>query len=379
MRGSSLAILIVLAGCSTEIGSGADLQDARPISVREPPQPKEGSGTAPACDGVTARGECRAGIATYCDLDRNQLRRVDCAALGQSCVVDVSRGAQCDRVGSDVGDGTTPCADTGVSVDGFCSEDVAVFCDTDGDEPTTRTWDCGAQGQRCEVDTCAEGAACCGDAPAEDACGDLDFAGVCDGEIARWCGAGEPRAMDCGAAGKRCEVDTCSFGAYCCGDSIQPDPVDECAALGWEGACEGDTVRFCFNSEILEVTCAGTKSCQVDSCMSGAGCCEDDAAQASECTDLGFAGTCDGDTARWCDGETIHEQVCPSGTACQMNTCGNGAWCCNDDCEQLGPVGACDGDTLRYCTGDAVTEVDCAAQGKSCEVDTCFAGFAECC
>lgn len=395
-----LALLaILLAGCSSTIGESSEgTADARPIDFREPPEPKEGSGTRPGCEGVTARGECQQGTAVYCDLDRGRLRQVDCEALGQNCIVDIGRGAVCKTVEEDTGEGSgaaSACSDTGISETGFCSsEGAAVYCDTSGAAPVTRTWDCASEGMTCGVGECAEGAFCCGGTSPEEGpdCGSLDFLGTCDGDTARWCDPNEgPKDKDCAATGQRCEVDTCAFGAFCCGEVTDTgggtSEAAECAALGFEGECSDNlTVRFCSSDEIVEVTCSGTRTCQVDACINGAGCCEPPAdPPANECGTLGFEGECTADgEVRFCDGTTDDDIVqfsCATDTTCQIDVCGDGAYCCPevDPCDGLDAVGVCDGDTLKYCTNGNYTETDCTTDGKTCQVDTCFSGFANCC
>lgn len=389
-------VLVFLAGCSTTIGeSPKGTADARPIDFRDPPEPKEGSGTSPGCEGVTARGECQQGTAVYCDLERGRLRRVDCEALGQNCILDIARGAICQSLDEqDTGEGSgaaSACTDTGISETGFCTTaGSAVYCDTAGAQPVTKTWDCTAAGMTCGVGDCATGAYCCGGTsqPPAGQCGTLDFNGICDNGTAKWCDpVTGPKEKNCTAAGQRCESDTCATGAYCCGTVGGGPAVDECAQIGYAGVCSTDkNVRFCFQDEILNATCSGNKTCQVDACMPGAGCCAPPTAPpVNECTTIGIAGVCpDANTVRFCLGTTaadIYEFSCTGGQSCQVNVCGNGAYCCDevDPCANLDAVGVCEGNTLKYCTNGTLHESNCSTSGQTCEEDTCFPGFAECC
>lgn len=383
------ALLLFLAACSSSIDKSPEgTADASPIKFREPSKPKEGTGTSPGCDGVSARGECQQATAVYCDLDRDQVRRVDCEALGENCIVDVARGAVCDKVDEeDPGNTpTSPCSDTGVSVAGFCTSSSAVYCDTEGAQPVTTTWDCEAEGMVCGVGTCYDdGASCCPNTsqPAPEECGTLSFAGVCENGTAKWCDAVDgPLEKNCTAAGQRCETDTCADGAYCCGTV---ETTNECEQIGYAGVCSNDkTVRYCSQDKILNLTCLGNKTCQVDACTSGAGCCAPP--KANECTTIGNAGLCkDANTVRFCIGTTnadIQEESCSSTETCEVDTCGYGAFCCDkvDPCADLDGAGTCDGNTLKYCTTDGVLhENNCSVGGQTCEVDTCFSGYAECC
>ncbi len=393
-------LVVLLAGCSTTIGeSPQGTADARPIDFREPPEPKEGSGTAPGCEGVTARGECQDGMAVYCDLERGRLRKVPCEDAGQNCILDVARGAVCQKLDEeDTGSGSgaaSACTDTGISETGFCtSAGAAVYCDTTGSAPVTRSWDCASAGMTCGVGQCADGAYCCGDAatpPPAGQCGSLDFNGICENGTAKWCDpVSGVKTKNCTAIGQRCEEDTCATGAYCCGAVTDggTTPESECAQIGFAGVCSNNkTVRYCFQDQIQNATCSGNKTCQVDKCMPGAGCCDPVTTPppVNECTTIGFDGICpDANTIRFCTGTTdadIVQFTCPTNKSCQVDKCGTGAFCCDnvDPCANLDAVGECVGDTLRYCTSGTLHESNCAATGKSCEVDTCFSGFAECC
>ena len=401
MRNFALLIILLAAGCSTSIGDSQEgTVDARPIDFRETPDEKEGTGTAPGCDGITARGECQQGTAVYCDLERGRKRTVDCQALGQDCILDIGRGAVCKSLQEDTGTGSgaeSPCTDTGISEIGFCTADgTAVYCDTSGTEPVTRTWDCGSVNKVCAVGQadCATGAFCCGDGTEPDPepvtdCGTVDFNGSCEGDTATWCSPTQGlQTLDCAADNKRCEVDTCATGAYCCGATAEATPEQlMCAELGLAGECNADNTAatYCLFDEIITSTCTGTKVCEVDTCGFGAVCCEPPAdPPANECTTIGYAGVCkDETTVRFCVGtedEDIIEFSCTDGKTCQVDESGD-ANCREvvDPCADLDAVGVCEGNTLRYCIGDNLTETDCGLTNKMCEVDTCLTGMANCC
>lgn len=334
-----LPLVILWAGCATTIGSpAAEVEpDARPIEFREPPEPKDGSGTALGCEGVTARGSCEDGSAVYCDLELGRLRSIDCQALlpVRGCVVDTGRGAICRAIEPDpnAGGWSTPCKDTQTTEQGYCTTDeTAIFCDVSGAEPVTRQWHCPTEGLSCVDGQCA---LLDGDTLPD--CGTLDFQGVCDGEVARWCqSATGPQAMDCAAAGKSCEVDTCAQGAYCCGEDAPVSEENECAQLGIDGICtDSGTVRYCLFDEIQDYSCDPNLPCQVDVCGPGAFCCPDATEPPSECQTLGPEGACgdDGVSVRFClgnDDEDIIEYACDPGEVCQFDACSpTFAECCD--------------------------------------------------
>ncbi|MEM9492856.1 MAG: hypothetical protein AAGC55_27150, partial [Myxococcota bacterium] len=93
------AALIAVAGCSAATVPGGDDPDAEPIKVL-PDDDKTGESTvtAPGCSGVTTGGECRAGIAVYCNpAGEGSLREIDCNKLGQQCVSQ-SSGVACAEI-----------------------------------------------------------------------------------------------------------------------------------------------------------------------------------------------------------------------------------------------------------------------------------------
>jgi hypothetical protein len=290
---------------------------------------------------VVERGECDGHVAVYCDLQREEIRRVDCEALGRTCLVDVGRGAICDGSTTDTYD-----------EDGRCEDEAAVWRDEDGE---LQRWTCAEDGLTCQVDACQSGAYCCPGDGAADGGNDVD---PCADVI--------------------CGEDS-SHLSMCCSDSSA-----ECDQLGLAGACTSEgAVRYCQDGEIVEYACSGGKTCEVGTCYGGgAECCDESGAD--ECAQLGLYGECDGQVARWCNDGEIIELDCPSqGKTCQLDDCVSGAYCCETPltCADVGgTTGSCDGDTLRYCNGnDEVVQTDCAAMGKTCAVDDCLTGLAECC
>lgn len=304
---------IAIAACGpTAVGPGGNGADAGAIIVKQPPV-KGGEGTAPACDGVTARGECRTDTAVTCDLASGTLRMVACGALGQKCVIDPDRGASC-RAPSDV----LSCND--VDESGFCdTDDVAYWCDPSAG---LEWWDCAAEGKTCQVDKCFMGAGCCPAATTPMTCGDLTLQGRCDGQTARFCLNGSPVALDCGALGKSCRVNQCAEGAYCCEDA---DPT--CDTLGTAGECDGNVARFCtLDGALREIPC---------------------------------------------------DQY---GKTCGFNTCSrDAAACCSPTCGNVGAEGLCVGDVLNFCESNQVKMTDCAQMGLRCVPPGSCTGFAGAC
>jgi hypothetical protein len=188
----------------------------------------------------------------------------------------------------------------GVTFEGYCASTTAIWCDPSTGQ--TIAWNCAQDGYTCEENGCADGAYCCGTPnmsmpdmatpdTASPECLALGYTGACDGNAATWCDNGQIVRIECGDRSQGCMVDTCASGAYCCdapvadqpdlsevpdaGSDDQPDLVDECAQIGFAGVCDGDTVRYCGSAGTVEtIDCTGYgKTCQVDTCGSGANCC----------------------------------------------------------------------------------------------------------
>ncbi len=305
--------LIFVAGCERD--PGARLPSGDPIVQMEPPNPSDDGATAPGCEGITESGTCRGAAAIYCNLETGTLRRSDCEVMqNQTCVVDSRRGAMC----ASPPDGVPP--------DGLCEGDVGYWTK---DDLITR-WDCGAEGSRCLVDACAEGAYCCDD-PADDCCSGAD--------------------PEC--------TNPCPDEPPPPGDPSTPPPVElDCDKVGYAGVCvNAAMVARCVGDAVSDYGCYNGYTCQVDTCRAGfAECCppgqDGDTSNTPEgCDGLDSGGECVGDQLRYCSGGSV----------------------INVD----GYAGLCDGNTLYYCIDDEVREEACGAD--SCEVDTCFPGGAECC
>ncbi len=273
--------ILMGVGCAgqapVDMGPGSD---DPPPKVKQPPTPKDGSSTAPGCDGVPEHGKCEDGVAVYCDTAGDgELRRKDCKALGKSCVVDGARGAICDVVvAPPPGSGGGSTCDSGATFEGTCGGEggnTAVWCDPASMQ--TISWDCGGDGLSCTMNDCGIGAFCCGAAtppPPSNDCPALGFFGECGGtgdNTARWCNGTTLVEKVCGA-NETCQIDACADGAYCCAKPAAP--VDECAEIGVRGVCTAaGKPRWCSNGTVSEVTCAAGKTCQIDACGNGAFCC----------------------------------------------------------------------------------------------------------
>jgi hypothetical protein len=281
MRAIAISFLVVLFGCAGGAPTSSGDDDGEPPpKIKEPPMPKDGSSTAPGCDGIPESGACKDGVATYCEItDGNgELRRKDCRALGKSCIMDGQRGAMCEVVEGPGpgGGGSGPASCDGVTAEGSCSGQVATWCD-----PETASiirWDCAAE------------------------------------------------------TNSECTVIP-NLGAYCTDKTPAPPPTStsDCPALGFYGECDGEgKARWCNGDTLVEKVCSGGQTCQLDACADGAFCCTPPTAPPSECDTIGIRGICKDEThPRWCSGGTPQEVTCAAGKTCQIDKCGDGAFCCD--------------------------------------------------
>jgi hypothetical protein len=93
------------------------------------------------------------------------------------------------------------------------------------------------------------------------------------------------------------------------------------------------------------------------------------------CSQLGYAGACDGATLSWCEGGTVHTYDCGQhGLTCGWqgddvgNNClsaSNGS--ASDACQGVDYLGYCtDAGTLVWCEAGALRSYDCPGSGEEC-------------
>lgn len=334
-----ISSLIALLGACQPTGTITGDQPEGP-DIKLPPEGKPGGDTNADCEGVTERGECRDGTAFSCNVADNVLQQVDCAALGQECVLDPDRGAKCTVLDLPP-PAEGPCRGQ-ATANGTCSEDgTAIWCDIESNQ--IYAWTCADSALSCQVDGCENGAYCCQDEgtppPDPDECETLGFAGECAGMVARWCNNDTLIERDCESEGKVCAFDECAEGAFCC---TPPEQFNPCPDIGFYGACrtEPDGIQYadwCFGDTHQFQQCEGERSCMLDVCFVGAGCCTD-AQYDAACEALGIEGKCSGadnNTAIYCYMGEIRRNDCnESGETCQVNVCPGmngplpGGWCC---------------------------------------------------
>ncbi|WP_053237729.1 trypsin-like serine protease [Sandaracinus amylolyticus] len=135
----------------------------------------------------------------------------------------------------------------------------------------------------------------------------------------------------------------------------------DCATLGSEGRCVGETAVWCDGETPRSERC---ETCGWDAAAEGYRC----ITAADPCEGLDEAGACAGVVARWCDRGVVRERDC---AACDDGTCGRvdgRVGCVDDPCGGVDYLGRCDGDVAVWChEGTMLRTRDCAAEGLRCE------------
>lgn len=108
----------------------------------------------------------------------------------------------------------------------------------------------------------------------EDMCGDVDFLGRCDGQVAQWCQNGAIEERDCGRRNQVCAFIDDDTGYFCA-------DAPPCGDIDSRGICEGDTVVRCrFGNRVYEDCARDDEVCRTDG--SGAFCAAPDAPEPEE-------------------------------------------------------------------------------------------------
>lgn len=178
MQGCAALETTALAG-RIDAGPAATDADASP-PAKPPRKPVPGANDDDACDGVDAWGTCVDLELRRCEAGR--LVRTPCVAPTPACAwVDDLTGFACVAEPS------------GVDPPG-------------GDAPAPPGAD-----------------------PAPEACGDVDYLGACDGDVALYCHRGRLERVDCGTWGQFCRYVGETTGFYCTPDASLPQapPADE--------------------------------------------------------------------------------------------------------------------------------------------------------
>lgn len=84
------------------------------------------------------------------------------------------------------------------------------------------------------------------------ACGNITYAGVCNGNVLSYCKTNQLKTIDCGASAMVCKVDPagdadCHFVAGAA-----------CGSLDAAGVCDGNTVAYCSGGKVVLIDCTAS-------------------------------------------------------------------------------------------------------------------------
>jgi hypothetical protein len=198
-------------------------------------------------DGMGLRGVCfgDSGGPAYVIDSGGTVRVAGALSGGESSCVGKDNYARVDiaQAWVELFTGPTPTPDNrcgSVTSVGRCSGGHALFCENDQLQNDT----CDG-GHACGWDGAANGFRCITGA---DPCGGVDGVGACDGNTARWCENGDPKARDCACRGERCNLDPALGGAGC--------EADPCMGIDYLGHCVGNVAEWCEDGALQQRDCA---------------------------------------------------------------------------------------------------------------------------
>ena len=321
------------------------------------------------CLGISWAGCCENSTLHWCE--NNAVQSLECEASGCGW-----NGANdyydCNQSGADPS-GSNPLDCPGGQCIPNCAGKV---CGDDG---------CGGSCGTCGVgQTCLAGI-CIG----ESGCGDVTYAGSCDGQTLVWCENDQVNSADCSAldGNYKCEFWADGDGFYC----VEKDAcVPDCAGMacgddgcgGTCGSCPAE--ENCQNGTCIpgpcEPDCVG-KACGADGCGGVCGTCPDGSyCKSGHCADeclpdcAGFECGADG-----CGGSC---GVCPAGFSCEASVCVQGCTphctgkeCGDDSCG--GFCGSCPAGNVCQsgkCSPDCVPACD----NLECGSDGCGGSCGSC-
>ncbi|MDP6943336.1 MAG: hypothetical protein QF464_04230, partial [Myxococcota bacterium] len=221
--------------------------------------------TEDPCEGYTVQGCCDGQTVIWCEGDA--VWEFDCAPDG-GCGWDAATGAyDCGTDGEADPSGLNPKACGGGDPPACVADCDGKVCGDDGCEGS-----CGecAQGQACTEGACV--AACtpncdgkaCGDDGCEGSCGTCAAGLACDGSACVAVCTPNCGGNTCGDDGCEGSCGDCAQGQTCEAGQCQDPPGDPCEGYSFEGCCDGQTVIWCEDDEVLDFDCNPEGGCGWD-------------------------------------------------------------------------------------------------------------------
>jgi MYXO-CTERM domain-containing protein len=278
---------------------------------------------------VPASGECSGSTLTYCVNASTQ--STDCSSVSKACAFDtINQKYAC------MGDTAAGCGS--VTATPTCYGDILKWCQ-DG---AILTENCPYYGEVCN-------GSACGAAP-------TNCSPDCSGKV-------------CGDNGCGTLCGTCGAGEQCSGGACQAAAPADCGAIDAAGLCEGDVVKYCDAGNLVEINCAANNStCEFDSDKGWYDCGVTFGGGGGPCGAVTVEGECAGNTLNYCDAEGVlqsyncdaNNTTCGYDTANSYYNCLEGG--AGSECGGITYQGECQGGSVVYCENDALQTLDCAGQ-----------------
>lgn len=88
--------------------------------------------------------------------------------------------------------------------------------------------------------------------PPTGACGSITYAGICTGNVLKYCLSNQLTTLDCGAKSMACKVDA-TGDADC--HYVAGNP---CGTLDAAGVCDGNTLAYCSSNKVVLQNCTSS-------------------------------------------------------------------------------------------------------------------------
>lgn len=96
--------------------------------------------------------------------------------------------------------------------------------------------------------------------PGNSGCGNENYYGRCFGEELIYCYQNKIQIIDCAQSGRSCGLQDTDSGNNC----LEIEEPDSCEGLDIRGECQGNTLRLCYEGELLEYPCGDAACVWID-------------------------------------------------------------------------------------------------------------------
>ena len=207
-------------------------------------------------------------------------------------------------------------------------------------------------------------------------------AGTCSGNTLNWCFNGKLFTQDCTAdKGSTCQTSggssTCKTADSSAKATAPASTISvPCGDVTDAGTCSGNTLKWCLNGALTTVDCTVDRGYTCNAKSDGSSTCGPKGSDGAACgTSVTYAGSCDHDTLTWCAGGVVATENCKTdenGSVCKAvggdsNCYPPTATTCADGTTY---AGSCSNGSLTWCANGKTMTENCAANenGASCTV-----------